>query len=843
MAGVALGGTFNSLGKNGDSDDSNNRYIHFAPINKNLMVAVYDFYMRGNAMISRASSIKSEQALGRTFYFEWAGKEEIKPSDGFDYTGIMRAKIEKAVQMIEMFGFVAFLVPNDSARAEIMRQEQQRTQTPEEIATERIKQCTAKIMSILKSQPGGGEAASSSLEETANSRRRVGGSSRTATAAADGGDPKEEARAAERRRVNFALDPRSEIRTGRMVGGGQMSFRETSMYNGTAITASDSRIDFVRKNFEQVERREKEERQRTLNVAAMLVRMASVEIVDVDAGQFYVEVDDMKHTRRLRWVPNSRVRQNAQGSAMELQHIDDDPHVHVCEWPGREVTREGIIQTDFVELMRLRDMLRECEDNAMDANFQSAHPTPFIEQSRAPDKIDLMELPEENIYGMDNVRATFDPNSMSAQEMQTHKTNAYDAAMLDIVVNLAHDDQLQKRAMKMASGRARATRATRGGLNVADMRTTAFEKSGIMHLPNGLKLGGTLNPKLVVDMKEMRAVYEKHICIAVGVPHSYLTGEQAGSNSKNRSAKASTEGSTSHSATTTEQMMRSTILNYREKASHFVENMYHALFHDSDNEQLTQRLADTKIARQKANESRDALLFELQKSYNVVKDIAALDDNLASVLSEAARLCAAEHELRSVVQMPYRLKLKFAKAPFVETSDIFMMLKLGALSHHEAVNILRAQKGLENIDDEEITRIRQDNLQFIAQQTMAEAPPPQQGSVTTVEKVRQGQTKQKGENEAAAPAATGSGNKAAAGAGNKASESKGDKQQQQQQQQTTGQKSDTTSKETETITTTVAYEDRGDRQEQAVGGKRKAKQGSGEKRSRARAPPLATSKK
>lgn len=772
-----LGGPFNLT-----NDESSNRYVYYVPVNRHLMMAIHDFYYRGDAMISRANAIRADQALGRGFYLEWAEKEEILPTEAHDYTSAIQAKLEKAVQWFEMFGFVAFVVPNVTAREEIDRQTEQRTLTPEEIATRRIEECTRKIFSILNEK---------------KSRR----DNDTAAASAQ-----------EQHRVNVGTDPRAEAQRKRTSA---LRAREQKFYNGNALTASDSRIDFVKREFDEAERVSREQRERQMSIMDMLVQLEDVQILDVDAGQFYLQIDDLRHTKRLVWLPNSRASNvNSGMGSGTLKFVDYDHNVHVCEWPGREVTREGIIQTDFVELLRLREMLRECEDNAMDANFQSSHPTPFIQQSRAPSKVDATELPEENLYGMTNVEQAFNVDAMSATEREKHYTNMRDSVMLDMVVALAHDEQLQKRAMQVAKGHARATRATRGGLSVADLRTTMFEKSGIMHLPNGLTLGGVVQPSLLVDMKELRAVYERQLSIALGVPLSYLCGEQAGSSARNQTQRAAGQGSTSHSATTTEQMMRTTIMSYREKAAFFLETMYDALFHTADNEMLIERLAGTMSARKKANEARDALVRALSQTYDVVSDTAALDHNLSSILSEAARLCATESELRRVVQMQHRLKLKFVKAPFVETADIQMMFQMGALSRAEMVNILRAQNGLEKIEEDEIARIFDDNLVYTQAQVAAQTPPPDPGSTTTVEKIGQEQVKAEGQHVTKSKAA-GEAGKDAKG---KTSGGGGGGGGAQKQEQEAGNKQATNKSETERIVTTIEY---GERESISVAEKRR----------------------
>ena len=117
------------------------------------------------------------------------------------------------------------------------------------------------------------------------------------------------------------------------------------------------------------------------------------------------------------------------------------------------------------------------------------------------------------------------------------------------------------------------------------------------------------------------------------------------------------------------------------------------------------------------NAARDALIANLRESYEQTRNLADIDDSVSALLSECARIIAIEEELRRIISLRYRLKLKFVKTPFVQNTDILLLYENSAVSQAEMVNILRQNAGLDKIDEAEVERIEQEKLELQSNET------------------------------------------------------------------------------------------------------------------------------
>lgn len=708
--------------------------VYYVRLNMAAMRRIFDYYTREEPMIASANAIRSYQALGQGFYLEFAEKEAVMPEDVYDYTASVQSTLETVSQWCDMFGFVAFALPEPSAREEIARIENSDAFTQEEIADRLLQRCTEEM----------NEQLGMNIELPDRAKRDRG---------ADANTPE-----AESRRMNLltrAPPPGSKEEVNELARRmNKQTMVTKSRYDGDALSAANADMEIVSKEFNTVSRTMQEEVTQRTNLTEILIALGEVKIMDLDAGEFYLQIDDLLMKKTIVWVPKSRLNNlgiggsggpsSAGGVCREIQF---DPNVSVFVWPNRMPTRDGIIQTHYYELIRKRAMIEEALDNLGDADFAASHPTPFIQKARAPSTADIMELPENDIYGQDVIgqdrgaAAIFGGENMTGSERLTYRREVRDAVMLEMTVEARNDAALQQRAQELMQGRARATRATRHGLSVADFRAGAFEKSGIMHLPGGLVLGGTVMPTTLSSVSELYTMYQQELSFQLGVPLSYIRGDQTGSKTTSSGGGSSNSaltdgakrmGSGAGGSSVAESLLRTSIMRYRENASAFFDFMYDSVFHDQDTAKFKQELTKVYKLKADADEAREAITKRMKRAVQLIEDIAAIENTLASHLSHAARLCSLEMDLKKLISMRYRLRLKFLKTPFVDNETVTAMYNAGAVSHLELANIMRQNAGLTTLTDKEIEANLKDMLDQTQKRAVAATPTPPNTSTTEI---------------------------------------------------------------------------------------------------------------
>jgi len=756
----------------GSIGGSTHKNVRYCRIDMKCMRAIYAFYTRKDTMIQRANAILADQAFGgQGFCLEWADVERIMPDEAYNYTQGIQSLLQKACQWRDMFGFVAFARPEMSAREEIERSQSNYVLTPDEIATRHIKRLTDTMRAQIGLSPEHEYEPASQYEQRRirdNDDPRIEESKRTnipipranpelrpmGGAISRLSAPQNLINATEEQRARMAK---------KLMGSAKLGSRELKLYDGDALTESNSRIEFLKKDFEQKTSEIEKTTKGRIDLMEMLITIGEVKIIDIDAGDFFVRIDDMKMTTDIVWVPawRSSLGNPGTGATTDMGFVDFDPNVSVYCWEDRMPTRDGIIQTRFFELMRKYEMLNEARDNLADADYNAAHPMVFIQQSRAISKVDASELGEEDIYGMavvgQDTNSIFDKSRMAPTELMSYRRDVRDAVVLEMTVEAGQNAQLQKRVKQIANGTARNTRATRGGLALPEVRANMLEEGGILNLPGGLQFGGIVTPTTVVDLVELRTTYERELAAELGVPLAYIRGEEGskkstagGSTSKTGDSSSSSKTSSSASHSIVESHMKTTVSQYRTAASNFFDYMYDSLFRTKNTNMLKNHLETTYKLKAEESETRAALIRSIERSYRLTQDIAALDETLQSHLSYAARLSAMEVELHRIISLKYRLKLKFLQTPFVENEVMMQLYEVGAITHEEMVNTLRLNVGLPLLDKRAIGKLLDENLDLSQRRAVAATPHPTTSTTEVVESESKG-------GKAAAPAAGGKG--------------------------------------------------------------------------------------
>lgn len=706
MSSFGLGGPFNVTAASESTKKADKNVTYQQISSKYEMTAINDYYHRGDALITAANNIKSHEAFSQGFHVEYGNEQKITPKDSYDYIDDFKQILQEYHAWDDMYGFFAFKIPNRAVREEIMRQRENKVLTPQEIATRKRERSLKYIKKAL-----GSDVAVADTDPGNDAEDEPGYT---------GSDSDAQKQKRENDRINLTLPPIPKKR--RLVA------KETSMYNGNALTAADSQIDFVEQTIEQRTYELEEEKEKENNLMTMFVEMGSIKPINVNDGVFFLRKRAVTSDRDVVFVPNERMPSINTSAASRLNFVDYDENVIV--YVTRMPTDDGILQTQMFELMRLLEVANEAQDNASDADHTACHPTPIFQQSRAPVKADATDLPEEDMLGItqvaDSHAALFNNKHMTPSENRTYNRDAREAIMLEMSLDAAQQAQFQRRANQIAMGHARATRARRGTLATADARTFLLEKAGVISLVGGMQFGGTILPKPVQDVNALYQRYQTQLSVMLGVPLSYLRGEQMGKTAQT-AKPVQGKGNTSHSASTTEHMIRTTVMRYREKAERFFNFWYDSMFRESDTQILTNQLK--KVYQQK--EALKAKIQYLREEFKTIEDLASLDKNLASLLSESASIDSFYLKLRHVLKDKNRVKLKFERAPLVEEDKVVTMQQLGAISHTEMVNILRQSIGLDVLDERGVQKIFEENMRYAEVRNQSENGSQEQGNSTT----------------------------------------------------------------------------------------------------------------
>ena len=692
--------------------------VYYVPIDMSEMSRIEDFYTYGDPLISAANKLRFDLSFGKGFLLRYADRQDIKPEDVYDYTQIIRKLLERALRKSDMFGFVAFVQRNEAAAAEVDRQrEQKRTghePTPEEVSQKHAQECSRLIVSKL-----GDDDEQQQRPAKRSGRRRRRGDTDTDTDTDDGGLERDgdQGKLSDTvakplsRPLTLGADPTNNRRDpdnfDKQINPDAVSERPApriefqQFRNGTTLLASEARLvlNEAEQRTVQLQKSLDRELARRQSILDMLISIENVTIIEPSEGTFYLEVDNLLHTRRVVWAPSwrrpfapSSLNRTAEG---RLRHVDYDPNVTVFVWPNRMPSDTGHVRSDYLEIMRLRQMVLESENNSMIADYVNSHPIPVVYQGRGPVSADLNDLPEEDIYGMDviNGRNAFSKDNMTPGEMQTYRREVRDAIRLEDSVSQFNQQALVGRVQGMSgNNQYRSQVAGAYGASAPANRQHVFESTSYLELPGGLQLGGQIKADVIVNLAELRQAYETRLSSALGVPITFLQGQNVN--------VGSLQGADSNSNTLA-MIMRTTVSSDRDNMSQFFDTLYDTLNRDADNEALATELGSVRAKRARIEKTQQAYARLLRNRYDLVRDAPQMSNELNSLHSEKARLCAIENEVRRIATLMYRLRLHFVKTPFVESADVVQMYQLGALSAVEMANILRQNAGLDKIDEAE----------------------------------------------------------------------------------------------------------------------------------------------
>jgi len=720
--------------------------VYYVPLDVRTMREIYEFYKRNEPLVRRANSIRSHASFGSGMYLEYGEAVEISPNDGYDYRLTLQDKLERAREFYDMFGFVAYVNRSRAIERE-------------------YETATGSALDTSRTGAANSSAAEKKVSDALQSIEKVTGPLivSAAPAPAPAGQPQStviapDTGSAETSGVPAGIDAASSG------SGPEKKKRPASIVEKAAARKPEPAKTQKKRKKEPAIAAPADEK---MDMVDLLLTIEAVAIVDFEQGYFYLEIDDAYRSQRIVWVPYWRAPGAAAGNGGpmtdhaaiaagpgggRLKSVNYDPEVSVFVWPGRMPTRDGRIISDFLEVIRMRSLLREAEENFMDADYQSAHPVTFVYQGKHDTKSDITQLTEDEIYGGDEIaRNMLAPDSMTTGERQTYKRDVRTSVLNEIAVEQYNSSMLQGSVNRFASAQRSVPLAN--GTNGVAMRRHVLEKTGIFLLPGGLEPGSTVAGTSIAPVADIRDSYEHRLCVALGVPLHFMRG--TGGMRSAASASSSSNRSAPATGPLLDSSLRITVIRDRENVALFFDAMYDSIFRGVETKQLRDLLNGNKEKMRSIETVQQTLLEDAKKQVAMINAIATSNPSTSGgggggatsgidppfsfgttamkmsasaagagdLHSQAARLLEVERSIYFIISLKYRMRLKFYQAPFVDLEEMQTMYQMGALAPLEVVNIMRQHAGLDPIDEEVMEKNNKDRLGLVAAQTIAETPP------------------------------------------------------------------------------------------------------------------------
>ena len=333
-----------------------------------------------------------------------------------------------------------------------------------------------------------------------------------------------------------------------------------------------------------------------------------------------------------------------------------DSSVKVFVWPGREPSLhnkqfKSAIFTVFEEFLIIEELKR----NALDADYNSSHPTIFT-QSR-PDSKNLSELTEEEVFG-----EVGDP-MMNPSEKHTYRRDTFRALRLEDMTKKMNCQSKFQTSWQTDSSLTKRVDSTS---KITQFQRKRIWEDSIEALPEGEEMAHSIIPQTRKDFIEWQNRYEDQVCLIMGIPKVYIAG---------RTAKFKTD------AQQELEIVRSTVTHDREDANVFYQFVYEWMYRESDDKKIIQTLMTLNNIKKSNPESE-----------------------------QQQQLKQSKKNIKKIGSMPNRIEILFNEDPFSRTVDlnnVQFAADRDAITAEEEVNSIRSTLGLEKVTpDDELVNMR-----------------------------------------------------------------------------------------------------------------------------------------
>ena len=664
--------SINQGGQNRNTPSSKHSVVYI-PLPQDQMLRIYDYYHTQEPMIGIVNSMKDFSSLGDKMEVEATfGGREIPEPERTQVNEALNKLLPEFRAWYDMFGFVGVYDPNaymDRQVAEITEQDTRSASNAFQLRNDLIENIDESIADLAPMLGDGG------VQQLRNRVLRPG----------------DETSGAESDATNAVLHSEKE----EVIIHTEPRVSANSAPNATATIRGRNAGDLALS----------ENRTRVKIRRGLMQTIASIQdfqVASLKEGRFYLERDRLNGHERVvyaRIEDNSDIfmrNERSSGVNHPVTALKIDPDVFVFVWPGSHPLHNGRINTKMEEVMRLRDLNAEAEENLSHADRQLAFPTAIYEYRMAPNSGDVTRLTDQQIH----FNRGDEEDAVLAERL---RQEGRDMAAFEAHANLMNERRMDELTRRLALGVERRTVVTSDGRR--QIQTPITDK--YVNLPEGFHYAGTLAPKTLVNTNERRYNYRTALASALSVPLSIIEGGSTFSSGGGRYTGGSGASVSTGSAVLSSSAMITAIMSDRAHLKMVVAALWDLMFRETDNEMLSDSLSSATIRKrrdtEKVNSAIEVLKQKLEleteaaEQAKLSQEIEANNSYLSAVASRFERIAT---ELRAISSMSSRFEIEFKKMTHIAVEDLILLRENFAITEFDFANALRQKVGLTQFSNE-----------------------------------------------------------------------------------------------------------------------------------------------
>lgn len=665
-----------AMGRGNDNNTKGRRpHIEYTPLPHSQMLRIYDYYNTQEPLIGSINQLKNFSSLGNEVEIDATyGGRKIPEPERTQVNEALNILLPEFRAMDDMFGFAGIYDPNayqDRQTAEIIDEPDQADDSAHIVRAELVRTIEGTINQL------------SELENPESIKERL--IDQSAPNSDENGRPK---LLADRTSVDVYRGP---ITSATMAPEAYADIQTDGTEGRKLARKVKTRVVKVRRTLMQA-----------------ISSIAHFKVVSLEEGRYYLEKDKLNGNVRVvfaRNVDNTDLFSQFDHAYTDDErmrptsalNVDFDVYVHV--WPGKEPLSNGRINTKIEEVMRLRDLEAQAEENLSRADTNASNPTAIYEFKPTTNSGDVTRLTDQQVHfggGIDEDAALADK----------FRNEGRRSAMFDAHHQITNGKRFDELTQRLAAGVERKTVVGSDGKR----RLQMAGNQPYITLPEGFHFGGTLQPKTIADLNLRRHNYRAGLASALGMPLSMVEGGSTFSGSSAGKRAGSSGGAVSSgSAELSNSAFVNAIMTDRRILKGAVASMWNIMFRDTDNDMLASQLeAESRKSRKETSKTNKSLAL-LRKRLEDVTSLSELErDNIsqeieagnAYLTTVAARLDAIATELRAISSMNNRFSIEFTKLTHVPIAELEIMRDSHAMSEFEFANALRQRNGLSQFKSE-----------------------------------------------------------------------------------------------------------------------------------------------
>ncbi len=383
-------------------------------------------------------------------------------------------------------------------------------------------------------------------------------------------------------------------------------------------------------------------------------------VPEFGTGAFALAYDKKEHRSEVVFVTQSTFTSPfGYTNAEKKRHGGLDPTIRVYTWPGKEPSiHNRQFKSAMFTLFDEYFAVQELKLNALDADWNSSHPTIFTQMRQ--DVRGIEQYTEEEMFG--------DPTdpSMNPQEKNMYRRDVYRARRMEQLVKTSNT--------RLQTFPAESKAIDRESNNIVDLKRKRTWEDNIEPLPEGEEMAKQVIPQTRRDYLEWKSVYEDSVCSMLGVPRGYIAGRGK--------FKIDTQQEL--------EVVRGTVSKDREDAESFYQSAYEFMYRDQDDKKIVHSLM-------RMNARKRDLKSNGNREFNA-------DERLRQVKS-------TKNRLKHIGTMSFRIELRFNEDPFsraVDLNNVQFAVEHGAITVEEELNVIRSTIDLGKLDkNDELVKLRQ----------------------------------------------------------------------------------------------------------------------------------------